>query len=254
MNEVVFLTSFAQSQIEKKIVSGIRNWIKHWCFEELIVEIAYLHKNRLVDGSKVFSCSNHKCFISISDSNIEWDCTLFGRVINDIPNDKIKEKLIINAISDIVNTIYHSLSGHYSGILSEINDDNIFSVKELTGKNHVGDHFATFRCFLNKQYIDVGVNINWLQGLRAVSSRSKSKLRKLNVENLSNEVDLSISLDLGSYNLSDVNNLAVGDVLTSTTAITTLFNVCLDKNTLTKAYLGKSDANKAVLLTKNREK
>ena len=251
VQRIIFLSPKLKSALSKNISACLKKWQSNWCFDtsDITVDIAsdvpaehsakqHLLSYNLTQSDQVFL---------VSDNEISWPKLLFGNELAQVPDDDIFDKVVERAKTDFFQNLFSSITGSDTEKYTITEDPQALSVQ----KQRPGDGY--FRCDIHfgGQYFSLGflaINLSSKYFVSDNSGRAKPKLTAVKANQLNGVVVADVELDLGEFKVADINNLAVGDVLTSERSIYSSFELSVGQKKLVSAKLGCQGSQKAVIL------
>lgn len=245
MRRVYFLSESTRTNIKAACVEHLRTWRDSWCFSALEVTVSVFKSNG-EDPSDLpcyVSQSKPNSFFFLDDLGVDWKRLIFNEYINDVPSDDIADSLVEQAKLALVQTLQKIL------FLSEVNQIAMGNMYFPTSSQQPGDGLAVIEFAIGSAEFKIHVPVDdWIE--KYIDSLSINKQPLIPASSMvgQNEVTIEVELELGSYNIGLIKNLAVGDVMISDISVETPFNITLSQKPVAKAFLGKDGPQKAIYL------
>lgn len=244
MESIVILGSSREHAIKATAKTVFDEWKKSWCLSasQDTVSVSLSNDYRALDWD-YRARSKPNFTLSIDDQHFSWSSMVYGTHVNDVPDDATSLHIVKDSRRDFAKSLMRALNREMDlEIESKATPVNSSSFSMPKKNTHI---VISFEILDERLSVQVPL-VEWVSNFSTKTDATKPLLSKIPVEN--GEAEVSIELDLGSHELDMLQNLAVGDILTSTRSLDSLFSLKVRNREVAKAFLGKSEQHKAVYL------
>lgn len=233
-----------RNYLTEKTLAALIKWQERWCIDIKQSSIDFSTEYELSEKPSGFGAKKEKDYIAFClDSKTDWKKIVFGHKSNSCPDDVITAAVINDAKKSLIANLLMHLNIHETVEIEHV----VPLIHSAAGDGHV---YA-------KILLDEQVFYIWLSP-EIVSSYIPAPL-KHNGRTLTQRVDTCTSaiatyktkLDLGSFPITLLQNLAVGDVLSTDIKLETPMYLEINQNTVLRAHLGQQEGHKALLFISN---
>ncbi len=250
MRKIIFFNTNQIEDIRLKIQSSISTWQAQWCFDNDELKVAFLGKNKALESAKIYALPASKgSFFQLDTMDFKLKDVVFGRVLPSVPNDDVNEFVLTQAYTELLGSIgdkFTRISIPGDSLVSiDVTEDQLAKRESFPG-----DHSLAYEIELGLNKLVLNLSSELLSNLVKVAKNS-SILDKVSLDSVKGTVSAELELELGEFQVRDISNLAVGDILTSSTSLYSDFDLKIRGKQIASVRLGKSGAKKAILLNGN---
>lgn len=247
MSSIVFISSQSIAIAEKKLSKALSLWMQDWSFNEDQPCVEFDGLNKLLDEAESFTIQENAIPLQVQFSEGGWHDLVFDVGGQIPPSDDVHGFVVRQAKTNLLESIIEELCGHHLKVIKNQNRGE-FSLPVM------GDWSIQFNIRIAQCELTMVVPvIDELSFVRPKNSASEIKHNALNIFDLPNTLTASVDLDLGSFDIAELKNLSEGDVLSSNVPLTQEFKVSVKNKVIAEAFLGKQNANKAILIQKSKK-
>lgn len=233
-----------QNYLAEKILATLMKWQEQWCVDIKQPSIDFSTISELLEkptgiGAKKDGDYLVFCF----DTKVDWKKIILGYKSNSCPDDVIAAAVV----SDAKKSLIAHLLIHFNIYETVAIEQETPAIVSVDGDGHVRAKIS----------LDGQTFYLWLSGgivSAYIPAPAKSNGRELTprVDACTSAVALyKTKLNLGSFPIALLQNLAVGDVLSTDIKLETPMYLEINQNTVLRAHLGQQEGHKALVFISN---
>lgn len=233
-----------QNYLAEKILATIMKWQEQWCIDikqpDIDFSITYESSEKSGGiGAKIDNDYLAFCF----DAKADWKKIILGYKSNSCPEDVIA----MAVMNDAKKSLIANLLMHFNIYEAVEIEQELPSIGSAAGDGNVRARIS----------LDGQVFYLWLSS-RIVSAYIPAPA-KYNGRGLTSRADActgavalyKAKLNLGSFPIAQLQNLAVGDVLSTDIKLETPMYLEINQDTILRAHLGQQEGHKALVFISN---
>lgn len=233
-----------RNYLSEKILAALIKWQERWCIDIKQPNVDFSIEFELSEKPSGLGAKKERDYVVFCfDTKTDWKKIVFGYKSNSCPDDVIATAVIDDAKKSLI-----------TNLLIHLNIHETVEIEHDTPVIHcaAGDGHVCAKISLDEQVFYI-----WLSP-EIVSAYIPAPL-KYNGRTLTPRADTCTSaittyktkLDLGSFPISLLQNLAVGDVLSTDIKLETPMYLEINQSTALRAHLGQQEGHKALLFISN---
>lgn len=233
-----------RNQVAEPILKAIMKWQEAWCIDIKQPDIDVEPHLYSPKDSKGFGAKkDNQQIIFCCDKDTNWTKILFGHKSTSCPDDNIAAATIKDAKSSFINSLFDSLK-----IDAELDIEyGAFPFPSLGKDGHL-----FVRIQINDQLLMLWLSPKIVEQFIPVPLKQKSSLLIKRTEACqAAPTSVKAKLKLGSFPLTLLQSLAVGDVLSTDVKLSTPLQLEINDGTFLPVHLGQRDDHKALLFLPN---
>ncbi len=253
MTPFLFLKAQEKKHLQQKLETCFSSWVGDWCSIRSKMSVEYFIDNESKFLDPLANGYSVNFFVGATQSdqaisvftNLNVARHLLNRASREVPNDKISAELRLRAVQDLV------------GRIGKLGADKMVAAdhRDRSDYSTYSEALQPFGFNLAFGDLEVSVSINTalMSALigRSISADPLMLTNKLNAV-AERGCELSVDLELGSFRVSEIKDLAVGDILSTSVPLVTPFAIKINTKVVADANLVKLSKNKAVVLSESR--
>lgn len=233
-----------RNQVAEPVLKAIMNWQEAWCIDikqpDIDVE-PHLYSPKDSKGFGSQKDGQHTIFCCDQDTN--WIKILFGHKSTSCPDDNITGATVKDAKQSFIKHLFESL---------KINAEPEIEYGAFPFPSLGKDGHLFVRIQINDQVLMVWLSPKVVEQFIPIPLKQKSSsLTKRSEACQAASASVKAKLKLGSFPITLLQSLAVGDVLSTDVKLSTPLQLEINDETSLAVHLGKRDDHKALLFLPN---
>lgn len=233
-----------QNYLAEKILAALMKWQEQWCVDIKQPCIEFSTTYELLEKSAgIVAKKDGDYLVFCFDAKADWKKIILGYKANSCPDDVIAAAVI----NDAKKSLIANLLMHFNIYETVSIEQEAPSIGSAAGDGHVRAKIS----------LDGQAFYLWLSA-RIVSAYILAPA-KYNGQGLTSRADACTSavalyktkLNLGSFPIALLQNLAVGDVLSTDIKLETPMYLEINQDTVLRAHLGQQEGHKALMFIAN---
>ncbi len=233
-----------RNHLSERILSALIKWQERWSIDIKQPVIDFPSANELWEKPNGFGVKKSQVYQAFFfDAKTDWIKIIFGHKSSSCPNDAIANAVVSDAQQSLVDELLRQFN-IYETIAIAHEPASIASA--------IGDGHVSIKIFIDDQSFYLWLSPDIVNAFIPASLRYNGQPLVQRTDACVNAVaTCKAKLDLGSFPITLLQNLAVGDVLSTDIKLDTPMYLEVNKNTVLRAHLGQQDGQKALLFISN---
>jgi hypothetical protein len=233
-----------QNYLAEKILATLMKWQEQWCVDIKQPAIDFSIADDLSEKPSGFGAKKDGSYIAFClDAKADWKKIILGYKANSCPDDVIAAAVI----SDAKKSLIANLMIHFNVYEPVAIEQETLSITSVAGDGHVRAKIS-----LDSQVFYLWLSAGIVSAYIPAPAKYNGRALTLRADACTSAVALyKTKLNLGSFPVSLLQNLAVGDVLSTDIKLETPMYLEINQNTVLHAHLGQQEGHKALLFISN---
>lgn len=233
-----------QNYLAEKILATLMKWQEQWCVDIKQPCIEFSTTYELLEKPAGIGAKKDGDYLAFCfDAKADWKKIILGYKSNSCPEDVIAAAVISDAKKSlIINLLIHF--NIYETVAIEQETASIHSV--------AGDGHVRVKILLDGQFFYFWLSAGIVSAYIPAPAKYNGRVLTPRADACTDVVALyKTKLNLGSFPVALLKNLAVGDVLSTDIKLETSMYLEINQNTVLHAHLGQQEGHKALLFISN---
>jgi hypothetical protein len=233
-----------KNHLTEKILATLMKWQEQWCVDIKQPGIDFSIASDWSEQLTGFGAKkNGDYLVFCLDSKADWKKIILGYKVNSCPDDVIAAAVISDAKKSLIaNLLLHfniyetvAIEQEFPSIASEVGDGHVRVQISLDGQ--------VFYLWLSPGVVSAYIPAPSKYNGRALTSRADACTSAVAL--------YKTKLNLGSFPIALLQNLAVGDILSTDIKLETPMYLEINQDVILRAHLGQQEGHKALVFISN---